>query len=90
MASWPDACGAGAPFEAVFSGRRNGVGGRRVLGRHQQCARAASGAVPQHLLHAHTRFHDRGTQLAVSAVYTALNAVDLEPPWEIRVAAAVK
>ena len=60
------------------------------MGRHQQCARAASGAIPQHLLRAHVRLHDRGTQRAVSAVSTVLNAIDLELLRGIRLAAAVK
>ena len=45
--SWPDACRAGAPFEASPSGSQNGVGGRMVMGRHQECACATSGTVAQ-------------------------------------------
>src|SRR6185437_6410031 len=61
-----------------------------MMGHHQQCACAASGAVPLQLLRAHACFRDRGAQLSVSAVSTALNAVDWEPSRGIRLAAAVK
>ena len=60
------------------------------MGHHLQFTCAASGAVPLQLLQAHVCFRDRGAQLSVSAISTALNAVDLELSRGICLAAAVK
>ena len=81
--AWYVRFGAGAPFQAVSSGRWRGVGGGRLM-RRRYSAAVHVGYCAVIIATRTWGFPRARAQLLVAAISPTFNAVDSGPQWRIR------